>query len=53
MKKKHRDYRDDFKLQMPKLPTKFRIAFAIWTVVCLALLVGIIYVAIHFIQKYW
>lgn len=27
--------------------------FAIWFVVCLALMVGTIYVVVHFITKFW
>ncbi len=31
----------------------FNALFAIWTLVCLALMGVAIYVAAHFIQKYW
>lgn len=43
--------------QTQKLVTRsFKTAFALWVLwmlFCLCALAGIVYVAIHFIQKYW
>lgn len=33
--------------------TAFGIVAVLWTTFCIAVTVGIVYVAIHFISKYW
>lgn len=34
-------------------PRQFKIIFAIWTPICLIAMIGIAYVVIHFVIKYW
>ncbi len=33
--------------------SQFKGLFFVWLIICLAGMVGGIYVAVHFIQKYW